>query len=368
MNTFGKNFRVTTFGESHGKALGVTIDGCPAGYKLDIDRMQTWLARRKPGQSALTSPRSEADEIEIVSGLNNNITLGTPLTILIRNRDFKPEHYKETAQAFRPSHADYTTFAKYGIAASSGGGRASARETVGRVAAAAVAEQILGQRFADMRIVAFVDTVKNIAAGEINENVTRDEIDQSTVRCPDKAASEKMQHLILRAKEEGDTVGGTIRCFITRPPVGLGEPVFGKFEAKLARAMLSLPATKGFEIGSGFEGTKLFGSEHNDEFYMEDGRVRTRTNQSGGIQGGISNGETISFRVAFKPVSTIFKAQKTVTKEGKDTTLTVSDGRHDPCVLPRAVPIVEAMATLVIMDCCLKQTLWQTWRGPHAQG
>ncbi|MGE0173028.1 MAG: chorismate synthase [Oligoflexales bacterium] len=356
MNTFGSIFRVTTFGESHGHSVGAVVDGCPPGHKINFEVIERFLARRRPGQSDLTSPRAESEAFEILSGLENGITLGSPITITIKNKDKNPSDYDAFKDAFRPSHADYTYLAKYGIAAASGGGRASARETASRVAAAAIAEQILSHLVPEMQIVAFVQSVHKIQCGEVNiKSLSREQVDQSIVRCPDLNASQKMEDLIRQAKANGDSVGGVIRCVVKNPPVGLGTPVFDKLEADLGKAMLSIPSTKGFEIGSGFSGTQLYGSEHNDAFAIIDGKVGTTTNHSGGIQGGISNGQPIVFNVAFKPVSTIFKAQDTLTKDLNETVIQPREGRHDPCVLPRAVPIVEAMTLLTLADHFLRQ-------------
>ena len=355
-NIFGQLFRVSCFGESHGPALGVVIDGCPPGHKISLDKVQHWLDRRRPGQSQLTSPRGEKDRVICLSGLQQGVTLGTPLTLVVHNQDMSKGHYRDLEQVFRPSHADYTTLAKYGVAAASGGGRASARETIGRVAAAAIAEQLLASLLPGMRVVAYVHSVKDITARIAHpERLTRGGVEKTAMRCPDAKARAAMEQLILATKEAGDSVGGVIFCGITGVPAGLGEPVFDKLEADLARAMMSLPASKGFEIGMGFASTLLYGSQHNDPFYMDKGKVRTRSNRSGGIQGGISNGEFIYMRVAFKPVATIFKPQETVTRTGRKVIMQPAAGRHDPCVLPRAVPIVEAMALLVIMDHLLRQ-------------
>ncbi len=366
-NTFGHNFRVTTFGESHGGAVGVVIDGCPSGYKIDIEYIQTWLDRRKPGQSHLSTPRAELDQVECLSGLVDGISLGTPITLIVRNKDAKKDHYNDLAKVYRPSHADYTTDVKFGVKAPSGGGRASARETIGRVAAAAVAEQVLTTILPNLKVVAFVKSIKDSIANNINiETVTREMVEAGPLRCPDKESYKTLENEILKAKKMGDSVGGTIECVVRNLPAGIGEPVFEKLEAKLAGAMLSIPATKGFEIGSGFEGTKLYGSEHNDRFKIkDDGQVETETNRSGGIQGGISNGENIYFKVAFKPTATIFKKQKTVTREQTEIEMAPKQGRHDPCVLPRAVPIVEAMTLLTITDQLLRQEIWKSFRGPE---
>lgn len=350
-STFGRYFRATTFGESHGGCVGVVVDGCPAGHKIDLNLVQDFLARRRPGQSKLASPRSEQDLVECVSGLDQGLSLGSPMTLMVRNKDAKPEHYEDIRKVYRPSQADYTTETKYGIRAMSGGGRASARETIGRVAAAAVAEQFLAALLPTLRIYAYVDSVKGIEASIDDPFIlTREKIDEHPLRCPDTGSRCAMTDLILQAKENGDSVGGTISCIILNPPAGLGEPIFDKLEADLAKAMMSLPAARGFEIGSGFASTKLYGSEHNDQFFKDGSKIRTKTNHSGGVQAGISNGEAIYLKVAFKPVSTIFKDQNTVATNGEEVLFKPSSGRHDPCVLPRAVPMVEAMAILTIMD------------------
>lgn len=364
-NTFGHLYRSTTFGESHGGAVGVVIDGCPSGYKLNLAAVQTWLDRRRPGQSRLSSPRKEKDQVECLSGLDEGVTLGTPLTLLVRNEDQVPAHYGDLKQVFRPSHADYTYFAKYGVRAGSGGGRASARETIGRVAAAAVAEQILTKAMPDFRVVAYVESVKG-EHGQVLDPalVRREDVEAHPLRAGDPNARERLERIITEAQGKGDTVGGVIACAISGVPAGLGEPVFDKLEADLAKAMMSLPASKGFEVGLGFKATELLGSEHNDAFVPgADGSVRTATNRSGGVQGGISNGEVIFLRVAFKPVATIFKEQDTVNLQGEAVRMRPKAGRHDPCVLPRAVPMVEAMATLVVMDHWLRQRVYASLRG-----
>ncbi len=361
-NSFGSCFCVTTFGESHGGSVGVVIDGCPPGIPIDLSKIQYQLDRRRPGTSQLTSPRQEADQCQCLSGLEDGISLGTPITLVVKNTDAIKSDYHELANIYRPSHADFTTERKFGIRARSGGGRSSARETVGRVAAAGIAEQVLQHVQPQIRIIAWVDAVKNVTAPTIDfRNLTRELVDRSNIRCPDAVASQEMEQLILAAKARGDSVGGTIRCAIIGAPQGLGEPVFDKLEADLAKAMMSLPATKGFEVGSGFASTQLFGSEHNDAFVSTAGGViKTATNHSGGIQGGISNGEDILMRIAFKPVATIFKSQQTVTTEGAVTSYKPSSGRHDPCVLPRAVPVVESMATIVILDHFLRQQITES--------
>lgn len=353
-NRFGHLFAITTFGESHGPAIGVVIDGVPAKLAVSLEAVQAQLDRRRPGQSKLTTSRAEKDRVVCWSGLENNMTLGTPLTLVVVNEDQRPEDYQELTNILRPSHADFTTLAKYGIKSSSGGGRASARETIGRVAAGAIAEQLLQHKFKDYEVVAWVQSVGTETATVEEAQITRDAVDQSEVRCPDASSAARMTANILAAKESGDSLGGVIRCVIRGVPAGLGEPVFDKLEADLAKAMLSLPAVKGFEIGSGFAGTQMKGSEHNDAFVQKEDRVGTSTNHSGGVQGGISNGEPIVFNVAFKPVATIAQSQETLTTSGKPTVMNLEGGRHDPCVLPRAVPMVEAMANLVIVDHLLR--------------
>ncbi len=353
-STFGRRFRVSTFGESHGKAVGVIIDGCPPRMPLTEDDIQTQLDRRRPGQSDMSTPRSESDTATIYSGTENGVTLGTPIGIMVPNRDQRPHDYGDMAVVPRPSHADYTYLSKYGIKASSGGGRSSARETIGRVAGGAVAEKYLSTRFG-VEIVAWVSAVGEEEARQVDEvSVSREEVDRSIVRCPDPEAAQRMIDLISKVRDESDSVGGVVSCVCRSVPAGLGEPVFDKLEAKLAHAMLSLPATKGFEIGSGFAGACMRGSVHNDPFVKKANRLGTLTNNSGGVQGGISNGEPIVFRVAFKPAATIGQAQKTVDMAGKEVTL-AAKGRHDPCVVPRAVAIVEAMAALVLADAALLQ-------------
>jgi chorismate synthase len=351
---FGHAFRISTWGESHGGGVGVVIDGCPPRIALTEADIQKDLDRRRPGQSEIVTPRDEADACRILSGVFEGKTLGTPICIAVMNKDARPESYREMETAFRPSHADFTYQAKYGIRNWQGGGRASARETVGRVAAAAVAKKVLATLAPALEIVAYVKTIHELVAEVNPETVRFDEVEANIVRCPDPAMAVQMIDFIKQVRSEGDSVGGVIECAIRGVPAGLGEPVFDKLEAELARGMMSLPATKGFEVGSGFAGTKMKGSEHNDAFVMREGKVRTTTNLSGGIQGGISNGEAIFFRVAFKPTATIFKPQQTVTVTGEDTELQAR-GRHDPCVLPRAVPMVEAMAALILCDHALRQ-------------
>ncbi|MCC7300291.1 MAG: chorismate synthase [Verrucomicrobia bacterium] len=354
-STFGTLFRTTTFGESHGKAVGAIVDGCPANLPLTEADIQPQLNRRRPGQSALTTPRDEADQVIILSGTENGVTLGTPIGLMVNNRDQRPGDYGDMAAVPRPSHADYTYLMKYGVKASSGGGRASARETIGRVAAGAIAEKWLKTRFGEISIVAYVSSVGKISAPEIAfETLTRERVDENLVRCPDAETARRMIAAIEKARDEKDSLGGTITCICRGLPAGLGEPVFDKLEARLAQAMLSIPAVKGFEIGSGFSGTLMRGSQHNDAFIQKSGRLGTKTNYSGGVQGGISNGEPVVFRIAIKPVATIGLAQETVSLDGSPVTLEAK-GRHDPCVLPRAIPIVESMASLVLADAALCQ-------------
>jgi len=349
-SSFGTLFRISTFGESHGVGVGVVIDGCPPRIPLTEADLQAELDRRRPGQSKIVTPRKEDDRAEILSGVVDGQTLGTPIAVLVRNTDQRPSAYTEMATAYRPSHADYTYDAKYGIRAVHGGGRASARETIGRVAAGAIARKVLQHSLPSYQCLAYVRSVKDIEVCAASlENPTSEIIESNIVRTCDPEAAEKMIALIEKVRSNGDSVGGVIECVVKGLPAGLGEPVFDKLEADLAKAMMSLPATKGFEIGSGFSGTQLTGLEHNDLFYMDGENVRTRTNRSGGIQGGITNGEEIIFRVAFKPTATVLKEQATVSNTGEDTTLSAR-GRHDPCVLPRAVPIVEAMVHLVLVD------------------
>ena len=350
---FGKVFRISTFGESHGGGVGVVIDGCPPMLPISAEDIQVELDRRRPGQSRITTPRKESDTCEIISGVFEGRTLGTPIAILVRNEDARSQDYDEMAQKFRPSHADATYQAKYGIRNWRGGGRSSARETIGRVAAGAIAKKIL-KLLANVEIVAYVKQIKDIIAEVDQSKVTLEEVESNIVRCPDPISASKMIELIDKIRLEKDSLGGIIECLARSVPLGLGEPVFDKLEADLAKALMSLPASKGFEIGSGFTGTLLKGSEHNDSFYLDGDRLRTNTNRSGGIQGGISNGEDIIMRVAFKPTATIGQEQKTVTSDKEETTL-AAKGRHDPCVLPRAVPMVESMVALVLCDHLLRQ-------------
>ena len=355
-NCWGNLFRLSSWGESHGGGIGVVVDGCPPGLPLTQEEIQTELDRRRPGQSDISTARKESDKVRIVSGLFEGRTLGTPIAMTVENRDARPEAYAEMKEKYRPSHADYTYQAKYGIRNHEGGGRSSARETVGRVAAGSIARKLL--RVAEqVEIVAHVERVQDICMTPVEHFPSREEIDATPVRCPDAHKAMEMIERIKEVRRQGDSVGGVILCRVRNLPPGLGEPVFDRLEADLAKAMLSLPATKGFAVGSGFEGTYLTGFEHNDIFEMRDGEVRTRTNNSGGVQGGISNGEELYFRTAFKPTATILQKQQTVTVQGEETQL-MGRGRHDPCVLPRAVPIVEAMTALVLVD---------HWMRHHAQ-
>lgn len=352
-STFGHLFRITTFGESHGGGVGVVIDGCPPLLEITPEEIQFELDRRRPGQSRITTPRREFDQCEILSGVFEGKTTGTPICILVRNKDARSQDYNEMAQKYRPSHADATYDFKYGIRSWQGGGRSSARETIGRVAAGAIAKKILKQ-VAPVDVVGYVKSIKHLSADVDTQQVTLEAVESNMVRCPDGAIAEQMIALIDQTRKEKDSIGGVVECVVRNLPKGLGEPVFDKLEADLAKAVMSLPASKGFEIGSGFAGTLLTGQEHNDEYCLDDqGEVRTVTNRSGGIQGGISNGENIIIRVAFKPTATIGKEQRTVTRSGETTTL-AAKGRHDPCVLPRAVPMVEAMVALVLCDHLLR--------------
>jgi chorismate synthase len=350
----GSLFRISTFGESHGGAVGVVLEGCPPRLPIDVAEIQRDLDRRRPGQSALTTPRQEADTAEILSGVFEGRTLGTPIGILVRNKDARPSAYESMRDLYRPSHADYTTEAKYGIRNWQGGGRASARETIGRVAAGAIARKLLAEA-AGIEVVAWVSRVQAIESKVDPETVSLADVESNIVRCPDPDAAGKMIELIDAVRRRGDSVGGVVECVARGVPPGLGEPVFDKLEADLAKGLMSLPAAKGFEVGSGFAGTAMTGSEHNDPFETdESGRTRTASNRSGGIQGGISNGESIQLRVAFKPTATVRVAQQTVSRSGEAVTLEAG-GRHDPCVLPRAVPMVEAMVCLVLADHWLRQ-------------
>jgi chorismate synthase len=350
-NTFGTLFRLTTFGESHGPAIGGVIDGCPPGLSIDFEAVRQQLQRRKPGQSQFTTQRSEEDEPEWLSGIFEGISTGSPIAFLVRNKDHNSTDYQSLKDVFRPSHADFTYEAKYGLRDYRGGGRSSARETLARVVAGSLAEQILASH--GVRIVAWVSGIGGCNFTWNNQTFSREEVDATPVRCPDEPAAKEMMRLVEQVKEEGDTVGGIITCRIDGVPVGLGEPVFDKLHAELGKAMLSINAVKGFSIGSGFEAAQMRGSQHNDAFVMEEGKIETSGNFSGGIQGGISNGQPIWFQVAFKPVASIAQKQYTVNKEGKEVELEIK-GRHDPCVVPRAVPIVEAMSALVLCDFYLR--------------
>ncbi len=353
-SSFGTLYRVSTFGESHCRAVGVVIDGCPPGLELTEKDIQVQLDRRRPGQSKLTTDRQEADQVTILSGTERGKTLGTPIALHVANKDQRPHDYSNMKDIPRPSHADFTYQMKYGIKASSGGGRSSARETIGTVAAGAVAAKVLREKYG-IEIVAWVSGIGELQPKEIDtDTITRAEVDKSVLRCPCKTTTEKMVSLVEELKDQGDSIGGLVSCVIRNVPVGLGEPTYEKLEAKLAQGMLAIPATKGFEIGSGFAGTRMKGSEHNDPFVKKEERIGTLTNNSGGIQGGISNGEPILFRVAFKPPATISLPQASVDFSGEKCTLKAK-GRHDPCVVPRAVPIVEAMTALVILDMALRQ-------------
>ncbi len=347
-NTFGTLFRVTTFGESHGKALGATIDGCPAGIPLNEELIQLELDRRKPGQSKITTQRREADQVEFFSGIFEGKTTGTPIGLLIQNQDQRSKDYSHIADKYRPSHADFTYQEKYGLRDYRGGGRSSARETAARVAAGAIAKQLLATK--NIQVSAYVSAVGELALSQPYQALDLSQTDTNMVRCPDAAMAEKMIKYIDEVRKARDTVGGIVSGLICNVPVGLGEPVFNKLHAALGAAMLGINAVKGFEYGSGFAGVQMRGSEHNDLFYTSaEGKIKTRTNYSGGIQGGISNGEDIYFRVAFKPVATLMQDQESVNASGEPTTVS-GRGRHDPCVVPRAVPIVEAMAAMVLAD------------------
>jgi chorismate synthase len=349
-NSYGTLFRISTFGESHGPAIGVIIDGCPAGLTIDETFIQSELTRRKPGQSKITTQRKEDDTFKILSGVFEGKSTGTPIAVIIENQDQRSKDYSHIENTFRPSHADYTYEVKYGIRDHRGGGRSSARETAARVAAGAIAKLLL--KTFDVEITAFVSQVGEIKTPHYT-TLDLSKTEETIVRCPDKITAENMIALIDQVRLDRDTIGGIVTCVIKNSPVGLGEPVFDKLHAELGKAMLSINAVKGFEYGSGFEGIKLRGSQHNDEFYRDGEKIRTRTNYSGGVQGGISNGEDIYFNVAFKPVATIMQDQQTVDKDGNEATVS-GKGRHDPCVVPRAVPIVESMAALVLADFVLR--------------
>lgn len=346
-NSFGTLFKLSTFGESHGKAIGGVIDGCPPGVKLDIDEIQRELQRRKPGQSKITTQRKEPDEVEFLSGIFDGKTTGTPIGFVIQNKNQRGRDYSHIKDVYRPSHADYTYDKKYGIRDYKGGGRSSARETACRVVAGAIAKQFL-----NLKITGFVKSVGELALDKDYEELDFSQIEKNNVRCPDPELAEEMEQHIKGIRKQGDTVGGVVSCYIENVPIGLGEPVFDKLHARLAQAMLSINAVKGFEYGSGFSGTKMKGSQHNDVF---DESGKTQTNNSGGIQGGISNGMPIYFNVAFKPVATVMQKQETINAKGEKVEMQ-GKGRHDPCVVPRAVPIVEAMAAMVLADFVLFQS------------
>ena len=351
-NSIGKLFRLTSFGESHGKAIGGVIDGCPPGIIIDFDKINYEVSRRRTNSTIFSSERNENDKVEFVSGIFKNKTLGTPICFLIRNSDAKPQDYSKIENLYRPSHADYTYNQKYGIRDHRGGGRASARETIVRVVAGAIAKQILSEH--QISINAFVSQIGNVKMQLDISNVDFENIENSEVRCPNNKTSEKMLDFLKEIKEDGDTTGGVISCMINNLPAGLGEAVFDKLQADLAKAMLSINSVKAFEYGKGFEAAKMKGSEHNDEFVIKNNKIKTKTNNDGGIQGGISNGEDIFFNVGFKPIPSIKKPQNTVTIDKKTTKIEI-DGRHDICVVPRAVPIVEAMAAIVLLDHFLRQ-------------
>lgn len=353
-STWGEIFKITTWGESHGVSVGVVIDGCPPCIPLTREQIQLELDRRKPGQSQLVTPRKEADSVEILSGMHKGMSLGTTIALEVRNQDHRPSAYEEMEHQYRPSHADYTYDAKFGIRAASGGGRASARETIGRVAAGAVAKAVLKELCPEMEVLAWVSQIHSLKADVDLATVCAAQIESNDVRTADVAMVEPMTNAILAARRDGDSLGGVVTCLVRHCPVGLGDPVFDKLEATLAHAMMSIPASKGFEVGSGFHAAEMRGSEHNDPFVMKEGKVRTTTNHSGGIQGGISNGEDILIRVAFKPTATLMIPQQTVSDTGEAIEL-CGRGRHDPCVLPRAIPIVEAMAYLTLCDHFLRQ-------------
>ncbi len=352
-SSFGQLFRITTWGESHGAGVGVVVDGCPARVPLSLEEIQLDLDRRKPGQSAITTQRKEGDRAEIHSGVFDGVTLGTPIAISVWNEDARSKDYSHMANVYRPSHADYTYEAKYGVRNWKGGGRASARETIGRVAGGAVAKKVLAQLFG-IEILGWVCKVHTIEAEVDPQAVTLEQVEDNIVRCPDADVAELMEEAVRKARKEGDSLGGVVEVVARGVPAGWGEPVFDKLDADLAKAMLSIPACKGFEVGSGFGGVEMTGAQHNDAFYNDGERIRTRSNFSGGVQGGISNGENIVLRAAFKPTATIIKSQETVDSSGEATELR-GRGRHDPCVVPRAVPIVEAMTALVLVDHALRQ-------------
>ena len=353
-STFGSVFRISTWGESHGAGVGVVVDGCPAGVALAVETVQEELDRRRPGQSAITTQRKEPDTVEILSGVQDGKTLGTPISMVVRNVDQRPAAYDEMAHTYRPSHADFCYDAKYGIRALSGGGRASARETIGRVAAGAVAKAVVQALYPKVDVLAWVESIRDVECSVPPHLVKRADVEFNEVRTADQRVAAEMSRMVREARNVGDSLGGVVACTVRNCPLGLGDPVFDKLEATLAHAMMSIPACKGFEVGSGFRAPSMTGSEHNDIYYHDGRRVRTRTNNSGGIQGGISNGEDINMRMAFKPTATILTPQNTIDDQMKNVLLR-GRGRHDPCVLPRAVPIVEAMAWIVLCDHILRQ-------------
>ncbi|MFB6340408.1 chorismate synthase [Saccharicrinis sp. FJH62] len=355
-NTWGKIYRLSSFGESHGLGVGGVIDGCPPGTPVDIEFIQNELSRRRPGQSRITTPRKEEDQVEILSGVLNGIATGTPIGFLIHNKDQRSGDYDNMKSVYRPSHSDYVYETKYGVRDHRGGGRSSARETIARVVAGAIAKQALKAH--GIQVTAFTSSVGDLHMEKPYTELDLSTIEDNIIRCPDQKIAEKMIDLVDQVRKEGDTIGGVITGVVQGLPVGLGEPVFDKLHAELGKAMLSINAVKGFEYGSGFAGTQLRGSQHNDPFEIRDGKVRTTKNHSGGIQGGISNGEDVYFRVAFKPVATVLRDQNTVDSEGKETVLKAK-GRHDPCVLPRAVPIVESMAAMVMLDMMLINKIYR---------
>ena len=355
-NSFGQVFQISTFGESHGRAIGLIVDGCPPGIVIDLEFIQSELSRRRPGQSKIVTQRKEADQVELLSGVFEGKSTGTPIAMVIYNSDARSKDYSHIADKFRPSHADYTYQAKYGLRDYRGGGRSSARETAARVAGGAIAKLMLKKEGIDIH--AYVSQVGALKLAKGHEELNLSLTESTPVRCPDPKAAEEMIALIKEVRKAGDTIGGVVNGLVVGCPPGLGAPAFDKLHADLAKAMLSINACKGFEYGSGFEGVKMRGSDHNDEFYQEDGIVKTRTNFSGGIQGGISNGMDIYFRVAFKPVATIVREQESINEAGEQVRV-AGKGRHDPCVVPRAVPIVEAMTALVLADHLLRQRAYQ---------
>lgn len=350
-NSIGKLFRLTSFGESHGVGVGGVIDGCPAGVGISAERIQSELDRRRPGQSEVSTPRNEEDKVEILSGVFEGKTTGMPIAFLVRNKDQRSKDYSELKELYRPSHADYTWQQKYGLRDYRGGGRSSAREHIARVVAGAVAKQVLSQYHIKIR--AYTSQVGEVVLPYTYREIELDKTDSNIVRCPETETAEKMIALIREVRDAGDSVGGVVSCVVQGMPAGLGEPVFDRFQARLAQAMMSINATKGFEYGMGFAAAAMRGSEHNDPFVMKEGKVRTETNRSGGVQGGVTNGEDVYFRVAFKPVATIMQQQDTVNRSGEEVQFQ-AHGRHDPCVIPRAVPVVEAMAAIVVLDALLE--------------